>query len=346
MTEHNHSRPTTTLAITLLALCLTACGGGQGDRGDSGEATAPVPVVGGSDEQQAPAAETEHPVEADPETEPETDPAENQAPAFSGESEFSVAENEQAGVIPIHVSDAEGDALTLSMAGADAGLFSFDKDNRTVVFDLLPDFEQPADSDSDNQYQFVIEASDGESATARIYSLSVANQVDTMLEERGALVLTGTSTEQGDEILAGLAMVSVGDIDDDRHDDIAISLPSASVSGAFSFDGQILLIPGERLLGISEPVVSLAELADSVLSIEGDAGERAGMSLAVLDTDRDDHKELLIASPFDGNSGRIDRISDEVLAARLHPDVGENDFLIGQSQSAKASKGEAISSSL
>ena len=335
MTEHNHSRPTTTLAITLLALCLTACGGGQGDHGDSGEATAPVPAVGGSDEPQAPAAETEQPVEADPETDPETDPTENQAPAFSGESEFSVAENEQAGVIQIHVSDAEGDALTLSMAGADAGLFTFDEDNRTVVFDLLPDFEQPADSDSDNQYQFVIEASDGESTAARIFSLSVENQVDTILEERGALVLTGTSTEQGDEILAGLAMVSVGDIDDDRHDDIAISLPSASVSGALSAEGQILLLPGERMLGLSEPVVSLAELADSVLSIEGDAGERAGMSLAVLDTDRDDHKELLIASPFDGNSGRIDRISDEVLADRLHSAAGEHRLRIGSSQPEK-----------
>ena len=156
-----------------------------------------------------------------------------------------------------------------------------------------------------------------------------------MLEQRGGLVLTGTTTEEEDEVLAGLAMVRVGDIDDDRHDDIAISLPFASTSGIFSFDGQTLLITGERLLGISEPVVSLAELADSVLSIEGDAGERAGMSLTVLDTDRDDQKELLIASPFDGASGRIDRISDEVLAERLHPADGENRFFIGQSQTEK-----------
>ena len=130
-------------------------------------------------------------------------------------------------------------------------------------------------------------------------------------------------------------MVSVGDIDGDRHDDIAISLPFASTSGIFSFDGQTLLIPGELLLGMSEPVIPLAELAGSVLSIEGDAGERAGMSLTVLDSDRDNQKELLIASPFDGASGRIDRISDEVLAERLHPADGENRFLIGQSQTEK-----------
>lgn len=329
------SRPTLTWALPLLTICLTACGGS--DSGQPIEPPRPVPEVNSADEQQAPAPEplTEPTTEQPVEPEPETEPATNQPPEFGGQSEFSVAENEQAGVIQIHVSDADDDALTLSMAGADAGLFNFDQDNRTVVFELLPDFEQPADRDSDNQYQFVIEASDGESTAARIFSLSVENQVDTILEERGGLVLTGTSTVQGDEILAGLAMVSVGDIDDDRHDDIAISLPSASVSGAFSAEGQILLIPGERVLGLSEPVVSLAELADSVLSIEGDAGELSGMSLTVLDTDRDDHKELLIASPFDGNSGRIDRISDEVLADRLHSAAGEYRLRIGSSQPEK-----------
>ena len=118
MKDRIHSHPTATLAITLLALCLTACGGSSSGQPEQTGAQLEAPDVSAGDEQQAPTAPTED--EQSVESDPGSEPAKNLAPVFTGESEFSVVENEQAGIILIEISDADDDDLSLAMSGADA----------------------------------------------------------------------------------------------------------------------------------------------------------------------------------------------------------------------------------
>ncbi|MEO0972986.1 MAG: hypothetical protein AAFX85_07810, partial [Pseudomonadota bacterium] len=96
------------------------------------------------------------------------------APVFAGEFEQTSAEN-TALDIPIEVTDADGDALTLTLGGADAALFSLDPVTATVSADAPFDFERPVDAGGDNLYEFSVTAFDGTIAVEQTYQLEITN---------------------------------------------------------------------------------------------------------------------------------------------------------------------------
>jgi hypothetical protein len=73
----------------------------------------------------------------------------NRTPVIEAIGDLRIVENE-VGVTAISASDPDGDTLTFSLSGADAGLFELSE--QAISFVTPPDFENPADSDSDNQY--------------------------------------------------------------------------------------------------------------------------------------------------------------------------------------------------
>ena len=100
----------------------------------------------------------------------------NNDPDFSNVNDgqiVNVAENTTS-VIDADATDADGDTLTYSISGgADAALFSIDSATGVVTFNNAPDFENPGDADTDNDYQITLHVSDGtnvdeESITVRV----------------------------------------------------------------------------------------------------------------------------------------------------------------------------------
>ena len=83
---------------------------------------------------------------------------ENEAPVVVGGSEFFYAENGVAAVGGFSASDSEGDAVSWSLAGADAARFRVA--GGELRFAGPPDFEMPGDSGGDNVYDVIVEASD------------------------------------------------------------------------------------------------------------------------------------------------------------------------------------------
>ena len=83
---------------------------------------------------------------------------ENEAPVVDGGSEFFYAENGVAAVGGFSASDSEGDAVSWSLAGADAARFRVT--GGELRFAAPPDFEMPGDSGGDNVYDVIVEASD------------------------------------------------------------------------------------------------------------------------------------------------------------------------------------------
>ena len=72
--------------------------------------------------------------------------------------------------IPEDIADEDGDALSYSLSGTDASLFSIS--GNAVSFVGAPDYENPSDSNGDNIYNLNVIASDGElSATSPEFSL-------------------------------------------------------------------------------------------------------------------------------------------------------------------------------
>ena len=88
----------------------------------------------------------------------------NRAPSITSDGAVSISENTTL-VLNVAATDPDGDNLSFTLAGEDAGLFRITEDGQ-LSFDTAPDFEIPGDSDSDNVYSLTVTASDGPTGTA------------------------------------------------------------------------------------------------------------------------------------------------------------------------------------
>jgi len=87
-------------------------------------------------------------------------PIPNRAPNFGPALfEFDDVRENQTTVGTAAANDPDNDALSYSLSGADAGLFSIDN-NGVITFVNAPDLETPGDDDSDGVYEFTVTATD------------------------------------------------------------------------------------------------------------------------------------------------------------------------------------------
>ncbi|HWT12486.1 MAG TPA: PQQ-dependent sugar dehydrogenase [Allosphingosinicella sp.] len=98
----------------------------------------------------------------------------NQAPSFTSATAATVREN----VVDAYIAgaaDPNGDAVTFAISGGvDAARFSIQPGGQ-LRFLAAPNFEAPADSDSDNVYLVEVSASDGRLAARQTVQIAVAN---------------------------------------------------------------------------------------------------------------------------------------------------------------------------
>ena len=99
----------------------------------------------------------------------------NLAPTISAPAALSVLEGLNLST-QIATSDPNMDEVTLSLGqnSADSSLFSLDNTGQ-IRFRSLPDFENPADADNDNEYQLTVIASDGTLTTNHDIAVTVAD---------------------------------------------------------------------------------------------------------------------------------------------------------------------------
>ena len=89
---------------------------------------------------------------------------------------YEVASENARIILEVNGTDPETDAITWSLGGADkddfllfthVSLLNF----AAVYFKNQPDYEQPADADEDNSYEFILKASDGSKTSERAYTV-------------------------------------------------------------------------------------------------------------------------------------------------------------------------------
>jgi hypothetical protein len=166
----------------------------------------------------------------------------NSAPSLAP-GELPIAENETL-VGRVLASDADGDTLTYTITGgADAGLFTIDAATGEVSFLAAPDFEAPADSDLDNRYELVVEASDGyggsTSATLRVVVQDVHGV--SIIGREVSDTLAGTSESDAVNGKAGDDTIAAGDGDDvvyggAGHDTIVAGHGHQTLNGGTGYD--------------------------------------------------------------------------------------------------------------
>ena len=170
--------------VVIASGCLSACGGGGGGSASQPEVT-------------------------------------NRAPVFDQASyDLSIQENTDTVVSGIAFSDPDADPITLSISGADSEAFSVTSLG-SLAFVTPPDFEDPADSDENNQYEITLAASDGKLTSSVPVTVSVTNDVSD--DDVGQGTLFGLIVEVGEVNTPAYDRPSTWDDEDgdcisDRHE--------------------------------------------------------------------------------------------------------------------------------
>ena len=90
----------------------------------------------------------------------------NEGPVVSGTATFTVNENQDLSGATYTASDPEAIAgvtttITWRVSGRDGGDFNIDRETGALTFRTPPDYERPADSNRDNEYEVTVRAYDG-----------------------------------------------------------------------------------------------------------------------------------------------------------------------------------------
>ena len=97
-------------------------------------------------------------------------------PSFNlSSNSFNVPENSTA-VATIAASDPDGDDLTFSLTNStDASYFTLDPTSGALSFNQAPDFENPADDNTDNIYELELSVDDGSHTNTQEITITVTN---------------------------------------------------------------------------------------------------------------------------------------------------------------------------
>ena len=152
------------------------------------------------------------------------------APVFTSPDSASVAEN-QTVAYTTQATDADGDALSYSLSGTDAALFTIDANTGEVRFNEAPDAENPGDDDNDNVYDIIVTASDntaGTTDTDQAVAITVTNAND----NAPAFSSPATASVAENQTVAYTAMAA----DADAGDTVSYSLSGGADSALFTID--------------------------------------------------------------------------------------------------------------
>ena len=98
----------------------------------------------------------------------------NSAPNITNSTFAISVEENQTSAFTITATDSDGDTLTYSLSGTDSSQFAVSSSG-VVTFNSAPDYENPADSNTDNVYEMTATVSDGSLSDSEDFSVTVTN---------------------------------------------------------------------------------------------------------------------------------------------------------------------------
>jgi hypothetical protein len=231
-------------------------------------------------------------------------------PVITSAATATTAENATSEVYTATAMDADGDALTYSLSGTDAGLFSIDAATGAVAFLASPDFEAPADANGDNVYDIVVRASDGVNASEQNVAVTVTNAVEnidlTFLAPSQGFIIQGDAADD----LTGRSVSSAGDINGDGYTDLVLGALGAVADDGGRDAGEAYVIFGSASgFGTTvggRQVIDLTNLTSSQgFIIQGDeALDQAGYSVSSAgDVNGDGFDDIIVGAPFGNDAG-------------------------------------------
>ena len=123
----------------------------------------------------------------------------DETPEVTGEAAVDYQENGAGAVAAYTATEPDNDPITWSLSGPDMGAFGIGSDGE-LTFNMPPDFEGPADADTDNVYEVTVEASDGGATPGTLdVTVTVAN-----VDETPEVTLSSPNPQLGVPLIATL----------------------------------------------------------------------------------------------------------------------------------------------
>ena len=120
----------------------------------------------------------------------------NEAPTFTSATSANVPENTTTTIYTASATDPENDTLTYALSGTDKDEFIIDSSSGAISFANTPDHETPTDANNDNDYQIILEVSDGNGNSASqelTITVTDGNEIPTITSATSASILENTS---------------------------------------------------------------------------------------------------------------------------------------------------------
>ncbi len=149
----------------------------------------------------------------------------DEAPAFTSDHVHEIAENETVVTMVVATDPDEGDTVSYTVTkGRDKDLFTIDSDSGELTFVTAPDFENPTDHDTDNEYKVKITAAAGGKSVVQRIVVTVTNvdEAPTFDSPTAAHEIAENETD----------VTTVVATDPDEGDDVSYAIPDGADGGA------------------------------------------------------------------------------------------------------------------
>ena len=230
--------------------------------------------------------------------------ANDNAPVFAlAADSVTVPENTTSSVYTALATDPDAsDTITYSLSGSDKNWLSIDPASGAIAFASPPDYEAPQDSNQDNTYELVIDASDGTNSASQELNVSVSNLSDsapafaiaeysaTAAENSSGVVYTATASDPDgdslsydlngtdasyfsiDSVSGALSFITAPDRENpqDSDQDNTYELNIIASDGTSSASASIKLLVSVTDVNDNKP--QFAKSSDSILVLEDSSG--------------------------------------------------------------------------
>lgn len=202
----------------------------------------------------------------------------NEAPVITSGTSAAFTEGGTGTVYTAAASDPEGDAITWSIGGTDAGLFTIDSSTGILTFKAPPSYSSPADDGADNVYDITVTAEDsgGQQAALNVavtvtarsggngHHSSSSTTPSTPTSTPGGITVNGREQDAGT-----FATTAVGDttvmtvvVDDSKLESI-LSSEDRDATVTISFETDTDVVVGQ----LNGQMVKIMENKEAVLEI-------------------------------------------------------------------------------
>ena len=224
----------------------------------------------------------------------------NESPTITSSDTVNVDEN-TTDVTTVTATDPDtGDNLTYSISGGnDSNLFNIDSVTGVISFKTAPDYENPTDSDGDNNYDLKITVSDGNINSTKDIAIAVNNVIE-------PLTITSNDTVNIDEnVIEAITVTATGE-------SFSYSISGGNDSSLFNIDSETGVLSFKTAPDYENPTDSNS---DNIYEVEvtvtdGNTSQNQNITITVNDVtessipviDIDDNENIITGNPFNNSS--------------------------------------------